>query len=300
MILKILGNNSALPAFDRYPTCQILEIGGTAIMIDCGEAAQILLRKHSVSWHRIRYIFISHLHGDHYFGLPGFLNSMSLLGRTNALTLFAPKELKPILDAILDVAYTKLSYELTFVPLTEQPSVILETSAIRMESFPVAHRIFCCGVKITEKTLGRKLLPERCRYYGVPTAFFKRLKAGEDYITKSGTLIENAWVTEAGRPDKTYAYCADTVYTESFLEHIRGVNMMYHESTYLDAESERAAARFHTTARQAAQLAQTAGVGKLILGHYSSKYRFVNDFQEEARTVFAEAYASVEGDEFVI
>lgn len=300
MILKILGNNSALPAYDRYPTCQVLEIGGTAVMIDCGEAAQILLRKHSVSWHRIRYIFISHLHGDHYFGLPGFLNSMSLLGRTNTLTLFAPTELKPILDAILDVAFTKLSYELIFIPLEPGHHLLEETTAFRIESFPVEHRIFCCGVKITEKSPGRKILPDRCRHYGIPTAFFKRLKAGESYTTKAGELISNDWVTESGKPDKTYAFCADTLYTESFLEHIKGVDVLYHETTYLDAEAERAALRFHTTALQAARLALKAGVGKLILGHYSSKYRFVDDFQDEARTIFPEAYASCEGDEFAI
>jgi ribonuclease Z len=300
MVLKILGNNSALPAYDRYPTCQIVDIGGLSIMIDCGEAAQILLRKHSVSWHRIRYIFISHLHGDHYFGLPGLLNSMSLLGRTNTLTLFAPKELLPLLNAILDVAFTTLSYELNFVPLENDHRVLLETSAIRMESFPVEHRIFCCGLKITEKSPGRKLLPERCRQYAIPTAFYKRLKAGEHYTTKSGALIDNSLVTEAGRPDKVYAYSADTLYTESFLSYIQGADVLYHESTYLHADSERAAARFHTTAFQAASLAQKAGVGKLILGHYSSKYRVVDDFQEEARSVFAESYASYEGDEIVI
>lgn len=269
-------------------------------MIDCGEAAQILLRKHALSWHRIRYIFISHLHGDHYFGLPGFLNSMSLLGRTNPLTLFAPQELLSILNATLEVADTQLSYELAFVPLKGAPSVLLDTNALRMESFPVEHRIFCCGLKVTAKSMGRKLLPERCRYYEIPSSFYKRLKAGEDYIAKSGERIDNALVTEPGKPDKVYAYCADTRYTDSFLEAIRGVDVLYHESTYLHAEAERAGARYHTTALQAAHLAKKAGVAKLVLGHYSSKYKFVGDFQEEARTVFPESYASCEGDEFEI
>lgn len=300
MVLKILGNNSALPAFDRYPTCQVLDLGGVSIMIDCGEGAQILLRKHSVSWHRIRYIFISHLHGDHYFGLPGLLNSMSLLGRTNPLTLFAPQELLSILNATLGVADTKLSYELNFVPLTEQPAVLMDTTALRLETFPVEHRIFCCGLKVTAKSMGRKLLPERCRYYEIPSSFFQRLKAGEHYTTKSGDLIDNAWVTEPGKPDKSYAYCADTRYTESFLAYISGVDILYHESTYLHDEAERAAARYHTTALQAARLAKKAGVKKLVLGHYSSKYRVTDDFQEEARTIFPESYASCEGDEFVI
>ncbi|GAA4448315.1 ribonuclease Z [Rurimicrobium arvi] len=300
MNLKILGNNSALPAYDRYPTCQIADIGGISIMIDCGEGAQILLRKHNVSWHRIRYIFISHLHGDHYFGLPGFLNSMSLLGRTVPLTLFAPAELKPIWEAILDVAFTKLSYELTFVPLPAGRSVLLDTPAIRLESFPVEHRIFCCGLKVTEKSKGRKVLPERCRHYEIPAAYYKQLKSGADYETKSGAIIRNEWVTTEGKPDKVYAYCADTIYTESFLDAVTHVDLLYHESTYLNADAERAAARFHATAAQAAEFAKKAGVKKLLLGHYSSKYRYVDDFQEEARAVFSESYATSEGDEFVI
>lgn len=296
MKLTILGNNSALPAYDRYPTCQVVTIDGTMILVDCGEAAQVLLRKHGIGWHKIRYIFISHLHGDHYFGLPGLLNSMSLLGRTDPLYLYGPKQLQEIIQQILEVADTQLSYPLHFTSLPEQAATLADTSMFSLRCFPVEHRIFCQGLLVTEKSKGRKLLPERCSYYQIPAAYYKKLKAGQDYEKKDGTLIKNEWVTDAGKPDRTYAYCADTRYTDSFLPYIQGADLVYHESTYLEADAGRAAARFHSTARQAAATALKAGAGKLVLGHYSSKYKSVDEFEEEAKSVFPNSVASREGD----
>lgn len=300
MKITILGNNSALPAYDRYPTCQIVSIDGTLIMVDCGEAAQVLLKKHGIGWRKIKYVFISHLHGDHYFGLPGFLNSMSLLGRTEPLFLYAPKELQPIIQSILDVANTTLSYPLNFVELAEHGGILADNTLLKLQSFPVEHRIFCQGILITEKSKGRKLLPERCRYYEIPAAYYKQLKAGEDYEKKDGTIVKNEWVTEQGKTDKRYAYCADTIFTDSFLHHINDADIIYHESTYLESDADRAASRFHSTAKQAAEIALKAKADKLILGHYSSKYKSVVEFEEEARSVFPESYASKEGDEFEI
>lgn len=300
MKVIILGNNSALPAHDRYPTCQVVEIGGVYIMVDCGEGAQVLMKKYGIRWNRLRYIFISHLHGDHYFGLPGLLTSMSLLGRTEPLRLYGPEGLDRILQAILDAADTVLSYPLEFYALNGAEDLLPGHSAIGIQSFPVEHRIACCGVLITEKSRGRKLLPDRCRYYEVPAMWYKKLQAGEDYERKDGFLVRNEWVTEAGKPDKRYAYCADTRYTESFLEHIRGVDLMYHESTYLEAEKERAMLRYHSTALQAATLARKAGAGRLILGHYSSKYKDTSAFVTEAAPEFPAVHASSEGDVFEI
>jgi ribonuclease Z len=300
MKLTILGNNSALPAYDRYPTCQVVEIDGQCILLDCGEAAQVLLKKHNIRWSRIRYIFISHLHGDHYFGLPGLVNSMSLLGRTEPLWLYAPAALKPILDSILAVADTVLSYPLHFEALPEGPAVLADNSLLRIDCFPVAHRIACHGALITEKSKGRKLQPERCRYYEIPSGYYKQLKAGADYLRKDGLLVRNDQVTEAGKPDRTYAYCADTMYAESIVPYIAGADLVYHESTYLEAEAERAAARYHSTAMQAAKIAGLAGAGKLLLGHYSSKYKIIEPFEEEARTLFEQSYATKEGDVFEV
>lgn len=296
MNITILGNNSALPAYNRFPTCQVVEIDGVSVMVDCGEGAQVLMQQYKVSRSRLKHIFISHLHGDHYFGLPGLLNSMSLLGRTEALYLYAPFALQKILDQVLDVADTTLSYPLHFIPLEEGAQMLFEGNRFSLFSFPVEHRIFCKGLLITEKSGGRKLLPERCRYYEVPTIFYRRLKEGEDYIDKQGFLIKNEWVTEDARSDKKYAYCADTLYTESFLPHIKNVDVLYHESTYLEADGERAAQRFHSTARQAALIARAAGARKLILGHYSSKYKNIEPFEQEARVVFEFSFNSHSGD----
>ena len=298
MKITILGNNSALPAHNRYPTCQIVNIDECYIMVDCGEAAQVLLKKHSISWNKIRHIFISHLHGDHYFGLPGLLNSMSLLGRTESLYLYAPAPLQQMIQQILDVADTVLSYPLHFVPLPEGAAILADNTVFSLQCFPVEHRIFCQGLLVTEKSKGRKLLAERCRYYEIPAAYYKQLKAGADYERKDGLIIKNDWVTEPGKQDKKYAYCADTLYTESFLKYVMNVDLMYHESTYLEIDKERAANRFHSTAQQAAHLAVKAGAHQLVLGHYSSKYKSTEEFEVEARTIFLQSFASKEGDVF--
>jgi ribonuclease Z len=298
MKITILGNNSALPAHNRYPTCQIVNIDECFIMIDCGEAAQVLLKKHGISWNKIRHIFISHLHGDHYFGLPGLLNSMSLLGRTESLYLYAPAPLQQMIQQILDVANTVLSYPLHFVPLPEGSAILADNAVFSLQCFPVEHRIFCQGLLVTEKSKGRKLLAERCRYYEIPAAYYKQLKAGADYERKDGLMVKNDWVTEPGKQDRKYAYCADTLYTESFLQFVMNVDLMYHESTYLEIDKDRAANRFHSTAKQAAQLAVKAGAHKLLLGHYSSKYKSTEEFEVEARTIFLQSFASKEGDVF--
>lgn len=295
MRITILGNNSALPAYGRHPTAQAVEVNGETLLIDCGESTQIQMQRYDVKWRKIHHIFISHLHGDHYFGLPGFINSMSLLGRTAPLHLYAPKELKPILDAILEAADTILSYELYFHPLPDGAAVLVDNKLFRVITFPTEHRIACHGFKVVQKTKGRKLHPEKCREYEVPTYFFNRLKAGEDYERKDGFVVKNEWVTENAPKEKSYAYCADTIYTESFLGYIKNVDLLYHECTYLEESIEKAKDRFHSTARQAAMIAEKANAGRLLLGHYSSKYRDLEMFRQEAETFFPNVVASVEG-----
>lgn len=301
MQVTILGNNSALPAYGRHPTAQAVEIDGAVILIDCGEGTQIQMQQYGIKWRKITHIFISHLHGDHYFGLPGLINSMSLLGRTTALHLYAPIELQPLLDTILQVADTRLSYDLHFHPLNgNNATTTIESKNFSAVFFPTEHRIACYGIVLSQKTKGKKLLPEKCRDFEIPTYFFERLKNGEDYERKDGTVVKNEWVTAAAPKAKKYAYCADTIYTESFLTHIKEVDLLYHESTYIDQDAEKAAMRFHTTARQAATLALKANVGKLLLGHYSSKYHEVECFQQEAATIFGNVIASVEGTTYTI
>jgi ribonuclease Z len=295
MKVTILGNNSALPAFGRHPTAQAVSVYGEIVLIDCGEGTQIQMQRYGLKWRSVHHIYISHLHGDHYFGLPGLINSMSLLGRVAPLHLYAPAELKPIMDAILEVADTILSYQLYFHPLPDVPTLITDEAAFSVLCFPVEHRIQCHGFLVERKTKGRKILPDKCLEYEIPAAYYDYLKKGEDYERKDGLLVKNEWVTEEGPAVKRYAYCADTIFTESFLPYIMGADTVYHECTYLEADKAKAEARYHSTAAQAAHVAKMAGAKQLLLGHFSSKYKELEAFREEASAVFPNSLVSVEG-----
>lgn len=298
MKVTILGNNSALPAFGRHPTSQIVSIHGDALMIDCGEGTQIQMQRFGLKWRKLKHIFISHLHGDHYFGLAGLVNSMSLLGRTLPLHVYGPPELEGMLEAVQKTADTEYAYDFHFHPLPDGRAKILDDVGYSVTCFPVEHRIKCHGFFIESKTKGRKILPYQCREYEIPRYFYKRLKEGEDYERKDGTIVKNEWVTTDAPSPRRYAYCADTLYTHSFLDDIKGANTIYHESTYLHDDVAKAEARFHSTAKQAAMLANKAGVEQLLLGHYSSKYKDLHLFEEEAREIFTNVKATIEGSSY--
>ncbi len=300
MKVTILGNNSALPAFGRHPTSQAVSVHGQILLIDCGEATQIQMHRYSIKWRKLNHIFISHLHGDHYFGLPGLINSMSLMGRSDTLHLYGPKELINILEQILNVADTVLSYPLIFHPLPDGAEVLVDAQSFRVTCFPVIHRIKCHGFLIESKTRGRKILPEQCAAMAIPVAFYENLKMGEDYIAPDGKIIYNALVTEEGPSPRKYAYCADTVFTESFLHIVKDADTIYHESTYLHEDSDKAIARFHTTALQAAQFAIMANANQLLLGHFSSKYKDLQPFHDEAAAIFPNVHVTVEGNVYEI
>lgn len=295
MKVTILGNNSALPAFGRHPTSQIVSVYGSLIMLDCGEGTQIQMQRYGLRWRKLEVICISHLHGDHYFGLAGLINSMSLLGRTAPLHVYGPAPLESMIQQILDVADTVLAFPYFFHPLPEGAAVLEDNDWYQISCFPVEHRITCHGFMVERKTKGRKILPDRCREYEIPAYFYDRLKKGEDYTTKDGEVIRNEWLTEEGPSARRYAYCADTLYTESFLPYIKGADTIYHECTYLHRDAEKANTRFHSTAQQAAELAVKAGAKQLLLGHYSSKYRDLEPFREEAAAIFPNVQATVEG-----
>ena len=295
MRITILGNNSALPAFGRHPSAQTVTIYGEVLLIDCGEGTQIQMQRYGVKWGKLHHIFISHLHGDHYFGLPGLLNSMSLMGRKEPLHLYAPPELKPILDSIMDVAHSEFSYPLYFHPLTDETTKLLETPSFSVSCFQVTHRIKCYGFLFETRYKGRKLLPEKCMAYNIPTAFYESLKQGNDYTRENGEIIKNEQVTEDPPPPKKYAYCADTLFTDNYLPVITGVDALYHEATYLESDIAKAVARYHSTAAQAAQIAKLANAGQLLLGHFSSKYKELDQFSEEACAVFPNTLITVEG-----
>ncbi len=296
MKVTILGNNSALPAFGRHPTAQVVSVYGDEILLDFGEGTQIQMQRFNLKWRKLQHIFISHLHGDHYFGLPGLINSMSLLGRTLPLHVYGPANLEPIIQKILEVADTQLCYPYHFHSLDEGKSELLvDNESFRIISFPVEHRIACHGFLIERKTKGRKLLPDNCRKHQIPAYFYDRLKKGEDYERPDGFIVKNEWVTTSGPSPKKYAYCADTIFTESFLPYIMDADTIYHECTYLEKDVVKASARFHSTAKQAAQIAKMANAKQLLLGHFSSKYKELELFREEASEVFPNVLVTQEG-----
>jgi ribonuclease Z len=295
--ITILGNNSAIPAHGRYPSAQVVEIKDQLLLLDCGEGTQMQLIKYAIKRSKIHHIFISHLHGDHYFGLIGLINSFGLLGRTDPLHIYGPELLQAIIELQLSACSAQLPFELIFHAISDsgERRTLVANDSFSVHCFPVDHRIATHGFCIKEQSKGKKLNLEAIRAYGVPQYFYKRLQAGEDYTNKEGEIIRNEWLTFEGVGDKMYAYCADTRYTEAFLEDIKGAQVIYHESTYLESEADLAFMRYHATAAQAAKLADAAGARQLLLGHYSSRYKEIAAFEVEARQYFADSLATYEG-----
>lgn len=292
--VTILGNNSAVPAFDRHPTSQVVTLDGANYLVDCGEGTQIQLIRYKIRRGKISHIFISHLHGDHYFGLIGLLNSFGLLGHQQELHVYGPAPLKDIIDLQLKVADTNLCFPLHIHPIT-QAATLVDNDKLTISCFRTNHRIECYGFCFREKKRLRKLDLEKAKAFEIPAVFYERLKDGEDYTRKDGTVIPNEAVTLPGETGKVYAYCADTRYDESLIPHIRAADLVYHETTYLDNLRERAESRFHSTTKQAAELALKAGVKKLLIGHFSSKYDTLEEFESEAREVFPNTDLALEG-----
>lgn len=294
LALTILGNNSAIPAFDRHPTAQVLHSQEEFYLIDCGEGTQMQMAKYKIRRSKINYIFISHLHGDHYFGLIGLITSMSLLGRTQPLHLYGPATLEMILKLQMDAAKTVLNFELYFHPLTEEKE-IMNNNRMTVRCFRTQHRIDCWGFFFKEKRNPRKIDPDRIKAYDIPASFYEKLQKGEDYVTKKGTIIQNEEVTIAAPLPKTYAYCADTIYDEGLVEKIKGADLLYHETTYLKNNEKKAAERFHSTTIQAAAIAEKSGAKKLLVGHFSAKYEVLDDFLTEVTEVFPNAELALQG-----
>ena len=294
LAVTILGNNSAVPAFDRHPTSQVVTLDGSNFLVDCGEGTQIQIINYKVRRSKISHIFISHLHGDHYFGLIGLINSFGLLGHQQELHVFGPAGLKEIIELQLRLADTHLPFALHLHTISG-PAVLVDNAKITIRCFPTNHRIECYGFSFQEKRMPRKLNPEKAIAFEIPSSFYDRLKQGHDYTRKDGTTVANHLVTEEGSPGKFYAFCADTKYDESIIPHIQGADMIYHETTYLDNLRERADMRFHSTTRQAAGIAKLAGVKKLLIGHFSSKYDTLEEFEQEAREVFPNTELALEG-----
>jgi ribonuclease Z len=294
LAVTILGNNSAVPAFDRHPTSQVVTLDGHNYLVDCGEGTQIQMINYKIRRGKISHIFISHLHGDHYYGLVGLINSFNLLGHQQELHVFGPSPLQEIIEMQLRVADTRLCFPLHFHTISGQATLV-DDDKIEIKCFPTQHRIECYGFSFREKRKPRRLIIDSVKENSIPLRFYENLRNGEDFITSAGEVIRNEWVTEEAPKGKTYAYCADTKYTETILEHIKGADLVYHESTYLDNLRERADERFHSTSKQAALIAQKAEVKKLLLGHFSSKYDTLEEFEQEAREVFENTELALEG-----
>lgn len=297
--VTILGNNSAVPAYNRHPTSQVVSTNYYTFLVDCGEGAQIQMMKYKIRRSRISHIFISHLHGDHFFGLAGLITSFGLLGRTQDLHVFSPGPLQEIIEMQLKAGETHLPYKLTFHKISNA-GVLVNEERMRVECFKTCHRIECYGFKFTERRKPRHVDIEKAKQFEIPVAFFEKLKDGEDYTNQRGELIKNDLVTDAAPKEKVYAYCGDTRYDESLLHYIKGADLVYHESTYLDNQREKAEARFHSTSKQAAALALKANAGKLLLGHFSSRYEKLDEFQNEAQTIFEHAYLAEEGVTYLV
>ena len=292
--VTILGNNSAVPSHNRHPSAQVLQSGEHHFLIDCGEGTQMQMNLYKIKKSRINQIFISHLHGDHYFGLIGLLNSLALNNRLNDLHIYAPEKLKSIIQIQMDIAGSGLPFQLYFHAL-EKEEVLFEDKTFSVECFRVNHRIECWGFLFREKKNPRKIIVDEVKKHKVPKSFFENLHRGEDFLNEENQVIKNELLTIPSEPPKSYAYCADTAFYEPIIEKIKGVDLVYHESTYLADLEKKASDRFHSTSKQAATIAKKAGVKKLILGHFSSMYDTLEKFIEEACEIFPNTEIAEEG-----
>lgn len=298
LAVTILGNNSAIPAFQRHPTSQVVHTSETSFLIDCGEGTQMQMDLYKIRRSKINHILISHLHGDHYFGLIGLLTSMSLLGRKHDINLYAPRALKDLIALQLSIAGTELCYQLNFFPL-EEIEVMYDSSKLIVRSFQVKHRIPCWGFIFKEKKHKRKINPDAVKHYHVPLTLFEDLRNGRDVVVNENQHLSNELLTTSVMPGKSYAYCSDTIYDEGLIQYIQNTDLVYHEATYLHEFKDKAAARFHTTCFEAATLAKKSNVKKLLIGHFSSKYENLDVFKEEACAVFPQTELAIEGCTFI-
>ncbi len=299
--VTILGSSSATPIFNRNPTSQALNVNERLYLIDCGEGTQQQMLRFDVKASRIDDIFISHLHGDHYLGLIGLLSSMHLNGRKKELTLYCPPHLKEIIDLQFKYSETILQYPLEFkFTNTQRGEVILDNQDVTVESIPLDHGIACTGFLFREKKRQRKLLKEKIENLQIPVAHFSALKKGADYVAENGTVYKNETLTIDSDEPRTYVYCSDTSFSETYFHQISDATMLYHEATFLHNMLDRANETHHTTALQAAEVALRTNAKKLLIGHFSARYKTLTELLDEARSVFPATELAIEGRTFNI
>ena len=299
--VKILGSCSASPVYNRHPSSQLLNIDQHFYLIDCGESTQFQLNRYKIKFNKIDHIFITHLHGDHYLGLIGLISSMHLHGRIKDLDLYGPPGLDEIITMQMRYSETFLKYKINFHELnTEKEEIILDTNSITVETIPLQHRVKCCGFLFKEKPKKKRINKEKLPA-NILLQEIALLKNGKDIMNENGTLkYKNEDVTLPPKKSRSFAYCADTVYTEQFLHQVKGIDLLYHESTFLKDLILRAKETYHSTAEEAATIARKAGVEKLIIGHFSSRYKDLQPLLAEARETFPNSYLAIEGETFSI
>lgn len=293
--VHILGCGSALPTLKHHSSSQVIEIRDKLFMVDCGEGTQMQLRRSRLRFTKINTIFISHLHGDHCFGLIGLISTFGLLGRTAPLHVYAPKEMEEILSMQIDFFCTALGYDVVFhgVETTEE-KVIYEDRSLTVTTIPLLHRKPCCGFLFKEKQMLPHIRREVFDAYGVPLSQVNNIKNGQDWITEEGDVIPNKLLTKPSEPARSYAYCSDTKYMPELYKCIKDVDLLYHESTYMDEDSDKAILYNHSTAKEAAMVAKAADAKKLILGHFSARYEDEQLLLDEAKGVFENTFLANE------
>tara|TARA_R110002050_G_scaffold109796_5_gene221193 strand:+ start:2903 stop:3817 length:915 start_codon:yes stop_codon:yes gene_type:complete len=299
MKLTILGCYAATPRTLTNPTSQVLEIKNHMFLIDCGEGTQVQLRKHKIRFSKINYIFISHLHGDHFFGLPGLISTFRLLGRDAEMHIYGPKGIEQAINLLLKLGNSWTNYKLVFHELTLKTSeVIFEDNKVSVETIPLDHRVYTNGFLFKEKLAPRTLDIETATNYGIDKCYFQNIKNGKDIVLDDGRTITNDKLTFDPPKPKSYAFCSDTAYKPGIVPQIKEVDVLYHEATFLDSQLALAPKTKHSTAKEAASIAKQANVGQLILGHYSTRYKSIELFREEASEIFENVLLADDGKVF--
>lgn len=293
--VNILGCGSATPSLRHMPSCQVIDYRDKLMMIDCGEGAQLAMRRMKLKYSRLNHIFISHLHGDHCLGLPGLLSTMALHDIEGTITIHTFADGAEIIQQIVDFFCRDRPYELKFNIIKPENAIIYEDKSLIVETFPLYHRVPCVGFIFREKPKLRHLNREMVDFYNVPIAMRQAIKAGEDFVTPDGEIIPNHRLTTPAQPSFSYAYCSDTIYNPLVAEAVKGCDVIYHEATYDDSKIEKAAQRGHSTAGQAAQIAVDAEAKKLIIGHYSKSYLDESILLDDACRIFPNTIAANEG-----
>lgn len=293
--IRILGCGSALPTLKHFASSQIIEVRDKTFMVDCGEGTQIQVRRARIHFNKIFAIFITHLHGDHCFGLIGLISTLGMLGRTAPLHIYAPKELGPILKLQMDFFCNGLEYEVIFHEVdTSVAGIVYEDKSVIVKSIPLNHRIACCGYMFSEKPTLPHIRRDMIDFYRIPECYRNNIKNGADWITPEGEVIPNNRLTEPAAAPRSYAYCSDTKYLPELYKLVYGVNLLYHEATYCSENENRASLYYHSTAKQAATVALNAKAKSLLLGHFSARYDNENAILNEARNIFPNTYLANE------